>query len=294
MTSKLHETAVRLAGTYNQCEHSLVDVLIEMAEKNEFIQLKFLDLFDYLVRALKISESQSGYFNRVVQKARVIPELRVAVVSGKVSVSQARRICGVIDRENCEEWIEMAATLSQRQLEKVVAKKQPRTQVHEGFKSIAEDLNELKVALTDEEEELVRHVQDLLSQKLQKPASLQEVLRAMAEGYIAKNDPVKKAERASSRTRSPIKSEPGSHYIKAALKHQVHLRDRFRCTIKDEQGHRCKNTRWLDTHHIIRVCDGGDNSLDNLTTVCFSHHTLIHLGENPIPYAFRHDLHPTG
>jgi hypothetical protein len=65
-----------------------------MADQNLFIEMKYLGMFDYLVKALSLSETQSGYFERVAQRARAIPELREAVVSGKLKLSQARRICG--------------------------------------------------------------------------------------------------------------------------------------------------------------------------------------------------------
>ena len=276
MTSVLHETAVKLAHTYKTSESSLFDVLIQMEERNEFIKMECLDMYDYLVKKLKISPSQSEYFYRVTQKGRVIPELRTAVVSGKLSISVARRICGVIEQSNATEWIEAACTLTQKQLEQLVALKHPRYRVHEGIKPIAEDLHELKVVIDSEEKAMVLRVQDLVSQKTKKAATLQDSIRAMTICYLDKWDPVKRAERSSS-LRTEIKAEPGSHYIKAALKHKVHLRDGFRCTEKDSNGNRCNSSRWLDIHHLIHIAHGGDNSLGNLTTVCGSHHRMLHL-----------------
>lgn len=37
-----------------------------------------------------------------------------------------------------------------------------------------------------------------------------------------------------------------------------------------------KGVASLQVHHIMEVCDGGTNSLDNLQTVCHSCHELIH------------------
>src|SRR5580700_429971 len=260
MSIPLHEKALRLAKTYRTSECELLDTLIEMSERNLFIQMGYLDMFDYLTKALNLSECQSGYFSRVAQRARVIPQFREAVVSGRISLSQGRRVCGMIDQENFEEWINAAESLTQRELEAKVAQKRPRTQVHEGIKPINGDLSEMKVALSDDEEKMLRRVQDLVSQKLKRPASLEDAIREMALCYLEKNDPVKKAERSlalapSSRTET---IEPGSHQIKAGLKHRVHLRDGFRCTAKDSKGNRCETERWLSLHHIKPISLGGE------------------------------------
>ncbi|MBI3556783.1 MAG: HNH endonuclease [Deltaproteobacteria bacterium] len=63
----------------------------------------------------------------------------------------------------------------------------------------------------------------------------------------------------------------------AVLKHQLNLRDQARCTHKGSQGHRCENTRWLDFHHLVPVHLGGDDILENLTTLCSVHHQMQHL-----------------
>jgi hypothetical protein len=118
---------------------------------------------------------------RVAQKARVIPELKEAVLSGKISLSQARRICGVIDSQNHEVWIEAAATLRQRELERLVSEKHPRNRVKEGFKPLDGETSEMRVVLTREEEALVEKVQNLVSQKTQAAATLQDTVHAMAQ-----------------------------------------------------------------------------------------------------------------
>jgi hypothetical protein len=40
----------------------------------------------------------------------------------------------------------------------------------------------------------------------------------------------------------------------------------------------CKNTRYVDAHHIDHWAEGGDTSLANLTLLCTYHHTLLHEG----------------
>lgn len=58
------------------------------------------------------------------------------------------------------------------------------------------------------------------------------------------------------------------------IRDEVYIRDEFTCRCCGLGGvHRLPT---LQVHHIIEVSQGGDNSLDNLITVCLSCHTLIH------------------
>ncbi len=73
------------------------------------------------------------------------------------------------------------------------------------------------------------------------------------------------------------------------------LRDGSRCQHR-ENGIQCKGRYPLEVHHIIHKEDGGDDSPDNLTTLCTKHHRLSHkkdgkqlfikgiVDENYIPY----------
>jgi hypothetical protein len=73
---------------------------------------------------------------------------------------------------------------------------------------------------------------------------------------------------------SDIKSK--SRYIPAILKHAVRLRDRGQCALKDINGKRCTEKRWLEIHHIRPVVEGGANELNNLALVCRAHHQFLH------------------
>ncbi len=40
----------------------------------------------------------------------------------------------------------------------------------------------------------------------------------------------------------------------------------------------CHESRYVDAHHIKHWADGGETSLDNLTTLCRFHHRELHRG----------------
>jgi len=139
--------------------------------------------------------------------------------------------------------------------------------------------------------------------------SFEEMLEKLADYYIEREDPVKKAERALAKRAAAAAAESGpasserseraesvrSELVRsksrvrprksASVKrkpltaHQIHTvnaRDGRRCTFIDAKGNRCPNERWLHVHHLQSVARGGTNDPTNLTTLCRAHHALVH------------------
>lgn len=277
----LHKKAIELGHTYLSCEPMLLETLMGMAEENLFVRLGYTGMWDFLVKEIRMSESQASYFHRVAQRARGIPELKRAVLSGTISLSQARRIVGVIDHSNAKEWIEAARTLKQKDLERKVAEESPRHRIREGIVPLSEEMSKLTVVITVEEEENLERAKDLVSQSLQKPASYQQALSAAVNLFLEKKDPVKKAARVtSSRTSRMAAIRRGSRRLRppipARVKHAIWLRDQGQCTMTYDNGIRCSQKHWVDVHHLKPVAQGGEDTVENLITLCRAHHQFRH------------------
>jgi len=142
--------------------------------------------------------------------------------------------------------------------------------------------------------------------------SFEAMLESLADYYIEREDPVKKAERAlakravtaesgpasserSEQTESVRSESERSESVRAKLRtrsrkptpnkrkpltarelHTVNARDGRRCTFKDANGNCCPNERWLHIHHLQSVARGGTNTPANLVTLCSRHHQLVH------------------
>lgn len=279
----LHKKAIELGHTYLNCEPMLLETLMAMAEENLFFRLGYTGMWDFLFKELHMSESQASYFQRVAQRARGIPELKEAILCGTISLSQARRIVGVIDHSNAHEWILAAKSLKQKDLERKVAQQSPRRKVREGIVPLSSDLSKLTVVITVEEEKKLERARDLVSQALQKPASYQQTVSTAVNLFLDKKDPVVKAQRASaslrtSKTDSVVENaqNPARQPIRDHVKHGVMLRDQGQCTHTDNLGVRCSQKRWIDLHHVKPFAKGGENSIENLTTLCHAHHRFQH------------------
>ena len=170
----LHEKALFLAQELKSKEAELLEVLIEMKQKKLFMSLGYRSVFEYVVQALKLSEAQAYYFQKVVEKSFEVPELKEAIVTGKLSLSKARRIVPVLNKDNQELWIAKATELNQKELEKAVATENPRSQVKEQFKPVGEEVLQMVIAITPEVESLLKQVKALESQRTQSAAGWNE------------------------------------------------------------------------------------------------------------------------
>ncbi len=287
-THPLHQKAIHLSKEFKRVEADLVDVLQKIDEQKIFRKMGFASLFDYATKGLSLSESVAYGLIAVSRKSREIPELKTAVAQGELSLSQAKRITSVLTKENAPELIEKAKTMSQREIEKVVATLNPKASVGDRTRFISADRIELKTSLREECMRKIRRIQDLESQKTKKACDLEATLEAMADFYLERQDPVMKSERILKKPslrkverKVECKTEGGAVSPKRLrftneIKHRIHQRDQTQCTHVDSLGRRCSNKRWVEIHHIIPVSEGGDNSPENLTTLCHAHHRMTH------------------
>lgn len=75
--------------------------------------------------------------------------------------------------------------------------------------------------------------------------------------------------------------------LSASLQHEVYHRDLGRCQMPIAQNKTCGTARWIHLHHIQAVSQGGENSLDNLITLCSAHHAMVHEKDIGLLSAFR-------
>src|SRR6185312_7408275 len=275
--NELHTQALDAVKRFKKAEADLVEIFQKIEEARVFAKMGYTSLFEYGVKALGLSEANTYAFIQVGRKSKTVPALKEAIRSGALTVSKAKKIVSVITPENQEDWLEKAKTLSKEKLEKEVARENPRAVVSERAKYVSEDRVELRLGISEELLKKLKRIQDLESQRSRKAASLEDALEKLAETYLEKNDPIKKAERVRPQLVPGLVANGVRVKIPAITRHAVNLRDQGQCTHTHTDGSRCEQKRWIETHHIQEVSQGGSNSISNLTTVCFHHHRLRHL-----------------
>ncbi len=216
--------------------------------------------------------------------------MKKEIKSGNITVSKARKITPVINKQNSKLWLEKAKSLSQKKLEKEVAKINPKTATPEKTTYVSENRLNLQLGVSEELLKKLRRFQDLLSQKKKKAVSLEKTLEDMVNIVLEKTDPVKKAKRILKKkgernipiANMPVLRQPtnlrGERKPRPAhIKHKIFLNNKGQCSHINHNNQRCSSQRWLDIHHIIPISHGGENSSENLKLLCSSHHRMMHL-----------------
>lgn len=290
---EIHDQARLAVSDLKAKESEVIKALQKVDQYKVYRYLGFNSLFQYAI-SLGLSEAQSYNYITVARKSIQIPQLHQAIENKEITVSSARTITSVIEEKNQMHWLELAKTLPKKELEREVAKVNPKVLKKESSRFVAENLLELNVTVSEETFKLLNRVKELLAQKNKRPIALEETIKTLAEEYVKKQDPLERAKRAISKAKNQTSDEftgksqligdtqqepvPGQvrKPIPAAVKHQVYLRDRGQCQYKLPSGKICGQAQWIDLHHLRPKNQGGPDTVDNLITLCKGHHLLMH------------------
>ena len=262
-----------MAKTYKQSEAELLSVLISLERSDGFRRLNYPNLFVYCRKALALSEAQACYFLKVARTADKVPELVDAVTSGAISLSQARRVASVITPETAALWIEKAANLPQRELERAVTVANPKSVVREKIKPIAPERSEMRLGISVKLEHKLQRVREVLSHTKKSHVTLETALEEMVDLFLERKDPVEKAKRVRLKTSKPSSGRS----VPAATKHEVNRRDEGKCQALLPNREVCGSPLWVEQHHVRPRSHGGPNIPANLITLCSQHHKMQHL-----------------
>lgn len=274
LIEQIHERAVLAVKNLKRSEKEVIDALIEVDANRVFKEMGYASLHDYCVMALNLSHDQAYTYIGIARKSCEVPELRKLVNEGAIHLTNAKKLVRVLTPENQQDLLEKAKALSSRELEREIVKTCPEKVTRERIRPVTETRLEMKVFITPEIEKNLKRMQDVLSQKLKKPCTLEEVISFMAKECLERHDPVQRAER--SKLKVVARQKPSGRAIPAAITHEVTRRDQGRCTFVLPNGQRCPSTRWVQVHHRMPWAKGGKHSVENLTTLCFTHHQFTH------------------
>ena len=275
----IHERAITRAQKYLVCEGELLESIIEADQDKLYEKFGLGYLTTYCVKHLGLDETVAGVLVRVARKSQAVPELKLAVIEGDISISNARTIASVITIENQAEWIEKAKTLPKSKLEREVASFAPSKAKPEKARHVGGGRVQVVLNLSEEEYEMRCRIKDLVSQNLGRSATDSEVELEMMKIYLFHKDPVSKAERAVRRKSKERAASQDVSKVPARVTHAVNLRDRRRCRAKHPDGTECAETRWVQHHHIVPKWLGGKDEPENMISLCSAHHRLWHKRE---------------
>ncbi|MGE0631655.1 MAG: hypothetical protein AB7O96_04565, partial [Pseudobdellovibrionaceae bacterium] len=235
-----HEEGIGLSSQHKRNEARMVELLSKLYESKGYLLYQSESLRNYALYVWELPENAAKDMVTVAIKASEVPQILEALSAGHGTVSKIRKVCSVITSENAAEWLDLVKECSSRIVERAVAMNRtgeelPQAQLRYNSSGRLDLINGISEKLLEK----LEYIQDLLSQETKRPASLEDALDEMANLYLEKKDPVRKAERAQKRKsagrqkvvtgRSHSKS-PQRKKLSAETKHALNLRDGRQCT----------------------------------------------------------------
>ncbi|MCM2281882.1 MAG: hypothetical protein NDI61_08555, partial [Bdellovibrionaceae bacterium] len=206
----IHAQTCAAVERLKSCESELIRCLQEIDRLLVHRFLGYNSLFQYGLHALKLSEAQSYAYITVARKARELPQLQEAITAGDLTVSKAVRITSVINEDNQQKWIGLALELPKRDLEREVARENPRAVRPEQARFLDAHTLELSTPLSEANYKKLERVREVMASASSEWLSLETVIERLSEFYLERKDPVRKAERAVRRVQQ---KQDGRHAV---------------------------------------------------------------------------------
>lgn len=258
----LHQKALRAARNLRRAEAVMIHALQELDACDGYNELGYTSLSSYMIAELKFSEANAHHYITVCRKAKKVPALQAALDRGKITISKAKTIAPVLNQENAPHWLGRAEHCTVRELEREVAQERPDLARVERIWHRAKDHVEVTTTLRENTHDILKRCQELMKQSKNGHVPFAEVLHELAEAYLERHDPLRKAERKDPEKRTE--------------REKALLRDNGACQYVMPSGRPCGARYWIDLHHIKPRSEGGSDSAENLIVFCSQHHRMAH------------------
>lgn len=281
---KLLSHAKGLAIQERQATLALIEAIAEIDQRKLYLERGFASLWELATKELGLSE---GAAHRRINAARLLvrsPEIKPAIESGALSLSNAAQVQGFLRREakqgRVRDPLEVAKAvqnLSQAECHARFFEISPESAapLGEGTRVVSEKKDrELKFVVSAELFEKLERIKGLIAHA--KPnASYSELLDYLATEMLARLEKAKgiSADRKVALTAAAkVTALPKGKRVclPVALRKGVWARSQGQCEFV-HQGRRCSSRRFLQEDHVIPLVQGGANELSNLRLLCAAH-----------------------
>lgn len=254
-------------------------VVVELSERKAWLTLDMS--IEKFAKHIGLTEPMYHLRSKAGKVIRDYPRALELYNSGELCMSQLALIAPRITEANQSLIFEGAAGKSKRETEIFLSRvtADGRLKDREGFLEITVRFTESQVQIIDRAREVLAHGGKV-------PSYVEIILKAALD-LLEKRDPLKKAERAEKRENAKAKTRPEPVQVEVPeeavkcenkrepipgkVKNEVWLRDGGSCTYIHGDGKRCGSRMMIELDHIIMVCRGGKNTVENLRLRCRYH-----------------------
>jgi hypothetical protein len=278
------ETAAKIEQS---ATFALLEYLCEVDQRRAFAIDLYTSLFDYLVRGLGYSESQSAERVAAVRLIRQNDQARESLQAGKLTLTSAAQIQRFIQTERkvsnqpvtperANVLIETCSSKSKREVEKFLfneASAPTKIAMQERTRQISPSAFEIKLTLSSNAQAKLARARELIHTE-----TMAEVFERALDALInAKEKSLGKTTIKTLPT-PPATEEtallPNSQnprYIPANFKRIIYARSKGQCEYLNHKGTRCLSQKYLELDHITPVAVGGKSEITNLRHLCRNH-----------------------
>jgi hypothetical protein len=277
---------------------ALLEYLCEVDHRRAYASELYTSLFDYLVRGLHYSESQSAERVAALRLMRQNREAREFIQTGKLTLTSAAQIQRFIQTERkvsnqpvtperANVLIETCSGKSKREVEKILftdASLQIQTAMRERTKLVNDSELEIKMTLSSNAQAKLARARELIHTE-----TMAEVFERALDALIeAKEKSLGKTTMKEPST-PPVKKEiallPESQnprYIPAKFKRIIYARSKGQCEYINPKNTRCLSQKHLELDHIMTIAAGGKSEITNLRHLCRNHNQYRVGSDEPI------------
>jgi hypothetical protein len=273
--------------------------------------LGYARLEEYMERVLGYGPHAAAERLRVADALVELPETRAAIEAGELHYSAVRELTRVMIPETESAWLDAARGRSLREIEPMVAGRK-KSDLPGGPADPKLLRHVVRFEVSGETLALLRDARmalaDTTGEQIDDNLLLATLCRAVLEGGEAAEPTRARAQIALTLCEgcgrgwqdgggTPIEVDAAAieraqcdaqhigrldadvparatQDIPPSVARLVWRRDHGRCVVPG-----CRSARFLDLHHIVFRCHGGDHTADNLCLICDAHHKAVHDGD---------------
>ena len=288
--SQLIDRVEILVRREKQIVQSLIWHLQEVEDRKLYIQIGYTSLFECLVKHFKYSEAVAYSRISVLRIIRSVPDAKVALQNGEVSISTLSLAQSFIQKQEKESGERLPEEVKANYLSAIKHKSTQETkQVLAAISPVQElpvdkvnHLNDSKIQLqiTVDQELLAKFdkLKNLISHENINP-TYNELLNLALDAVIESKEK-SKGLHVRNRKQSPPLTQGfadkktkaiKSRYISRPVKRMVLERSKSECEFVHPDGQKCASKFQLQFDHIKAFSRGGDSSINNIQTLCRVH-----------------------
>jgi hypothetical protein len=279
------------AQTEQSATFALLEYLCEVDQRRAFAAKNYTSLFDYLVRGLGYSESQSAERVAAVRLMRQNEEARESIQTGKLTLTSAAQIQRFIQAERkvaekpvspdrATELIQTCSGKSKREVEKFLlseASAPTKIAMQERTRQVSPSALEIKMTLNPATQAKLARARELIHTE-----TMAEVFERALDSLIAEKekalgkiipDELKKTPTPPAKpiTMQPRKIKSNPRYVPTQFKRIIYERSKGQCEFTNSNNTRCPARTHLEVDHVKPLAQGGKTEITNLRHLCRNH-----------------------